>query len=119
MNTTKPKSRKVAWVVLGVVVLGAAISIAVVWDQVWLKIAYIPTFPARDGPIPIGGGPAELRRMAESLAPPNVKNKPHSVFFCTLRFRWLPGPACLCVFYDESGVEVFRSPTLIGRMWPQ
>ena len=45
MTSTKPKSRKVAWVVLGVVVLGVAISVAAVWDQVWLKVAYVPRGP--------------------------------------------------------------------------
>ena len=44
MNTTKPKSRKIAWVVLGVVVLGVGLCAVLAWEN-WFEVAYVPIGP--------------------------------------------------------------------------
>ena len=116
MNTTKSKSRKVAWVVLGVLVLGAAISLASAWDVIWLEVAYIPDGP----PVQISDqratiytfeSPTERIKIRDLLLscqafPPNTR----SAQVYSLRFGWLPGPRLLCVYYDVSRTEVFRLP---------
>ena len=121
MDTTKPKVRKVTWVMLGVVALSAAISVAVVWDQVWLKVAYIPDEPLiqiadQQGMVSFyvyaqpykqyfNGKPIKL--IYGSLTAPPTANSAQSY---SLRFKWLPGPHRLCVFYDYASREVSREP---------
>ena len=109
----RPKSRKVAWVVLGVVVVGAALPLASVWDQVWLKVAYIPAGPSIQiddsrvvrGPFTKQPNTALILSFGPMLsAPLNA----HSVQSYLSRFGWLPGPRSFCVFYDEAGDEVSR-----------
>ena len=103
MNTTKPKSRKVAWVVLGVVVLGAALSIALLWDMIWLKVAYVPL-----GSVIQFSEPRSPKRL-EWSAPPNA----HSVQSYAKRYEWFPGSARLYVFCDQAGREIVRQPVYI------
>ena len=123
----KPKSRKVAWVVLGVVGIAAALSIASVWDKVWLKVAYIPEAPliqiadqqetvsfyisakAHKGLKPHHWGKT-IKLSAGSLPAPPTANSAQSY---RLRFKWLSGPYRLGVFYDHAGREVSREPIVI------
>ncbi len=95
MSNPKPKSRKVAWVVLGVVVLGAALSIALVWDVIWLEVAYVSFGP----PVRCDSWPA---------SPANA----HTAQSYSLRYpllRWFPGHFLL-VYYDQTGREILREP---------
>ena len=87
---SRPNRRKVAWVVLVVVVICASLSIASVWDQVWLRVAYVPLGPPED---------------CDSW--PSPPPKARTVQFYVLRCEWLPGSA-VYVFYDRAGRETAR-----------
>ncbi len=101
MTSPKPKSRKVAWVVLGVVVVGVAISVAAVWDQVWLKVAYVPRGP--------------VIQISSGTVLSNVHNA-HTVQTYALRNEWFPGSRFLQVFCDQAGREIVRSPGYLVRI---
>ncbi len=135
MNTTKPKVRRVAWVVLGVVCIGMGLCAALAWEN-WFEVAYVPIGPliqigdqrevsfvpftqlSRGGAkVSITG--AVKARLLKAYPPLPVPPNAQSAQAYSLRFRWLPGPGSLCVFYDRSGAEVFRQQVRLPPLFRQ
>ena len=109
---TKPKVRKVAWVVLGVVVALAAATLAFQWDSIWLNVAYEEYWfgdstDERHRVRRLGNGGdyvVILAWLLEILPPPSADQG----FTLRKRVNWLPGPEHLVVFYSTNGREIGR-----------
>ncbi len=87
------KSRKLAWVVLGVMVA----CVCVFRYPIWYRVAF------SRGPVI----PKESRDFKHQFPP-----KAHTVQFCEIRAEWLRdlvgGPSGFVIFRDKSGHEVLR-----------
>ena len=105
MNTKSCSRRKVAWVVLGVVVLLAVASMSPLILDLWYEVAYVPVPGLEAEASEIREGyPLGLRNL-EMHPPDNA----HSAWAYAPRFSWLPG-RMLCFFYDENGRVIAREP---------
>ncbi len=105
MTSTKPKVRKVAWVVLGVVVTLAAATLAFQWDSIWLNVAYEEYWL---GDSTDGRDYVEALVWELNILPPAKAVEAFTVITVMKRATWLPGPEHLVVFYAANGREVGR-----------
>ncbi len=108
MTSPKPKVRKVAWVVLGVIVLGAAISLASVWDTVLLSFLYqdYKTLEVEWMYGSEGGDMAGVtHKWQGQTVTTHLEDCPRGAVkarFLSKTVKWLPGPESVVVFLDEQ-----------------
>ena len=103
----KPKSRKVAWVVLGVVVLGAVISIAAAWDTILLNVLYCDhktvelewIYSSTGNLACVSHKPQDPRAISILIhCPPGAVR----ARFLRKTVSWMPGPESMVVFLREQ-----------------
>ena len=119
MTSAKPKSRKVAWVVLGVVVVGALVTCVVLWKATWLDLVYqerttleIESWSGHspDGSKILMPGSAHILRGVTHMCRGRLETSiltgcPRGAVrarFMSKRERWLPGAEKVVVFLGEQ-----------------